>query len=203
MQEKRARSLGLEDPLEKEMATHSSILAWKNPMDRGAWQAAVHGVTKSWTQLSTHMQLQASSITWQEAIRTHHHSMMFLLPKSITWIQSWGNSSWGTFYKISDLWKNCRDHETQRNSGIIVLDWKKLKRHDNKCSVWSWIGSFVIKAALGQSEKFNWGLWIRWQSCISINVLILMILLGRSCLRKYSQVLVMMGVVLAIYSQMI
>ena len=25
------------------MATHSSILAWRNPMDRGAWQATVHG----------------------------------------------------------------------------------------------------------------------------------------------------------------
>ena len=31
------RSLGREDPLEKEMATHSSTLAWKNPMDGGAW----------------------------------------------------------------------------------------------------------------------------------------------------------------------
>ena len=31
------QSLGLEDLLEKEMATHSSILAWKNPMDGGAW----------------------------------------------------------------------------------------------------------------------------------------------------------------------
>ena len=31
------RSLGWNDPLEKEMATHSSTLAWKNPMDRGAW----------------------------------------------------------------------------------------------------------------------------------------------------------------------
>ena len=47
------RSLGWEDPLEKEMATHSSILAWRIPMDRGAWWATVHGVTKSWTQLST------------------------------------------------------------------------------------------------------------------------------------------------------
>ena len=36
------------------MATHSSILAWKNPMDRGNWQAIVHGVTKSQTQLSIH-----------------------------------------------------------------------------------------------------------------------------------------------------
>ena len=34
------------------MATHSSTLAWKNPMGGGAWSAAVHGVTKSWTQLS-------------------------------------------------------------------------------------------------------------------------------------------------------
>ena len=43
--------LGWEGPLEKRMATHSSILAWRIPMDRGAWQAIVHGVTKSWTQL--------------------------------------------------------------------------------------------------------------------------------------------------------
>ena len=42
-------SLGLEDPVEEGMATHSSILAWRILMDRGAWQAAVHGVTKSWT----------------------------------------------------------------------------------------------------------------------------------------------------------
>ena len=40
---------GSEDPLEGEMATHSSILAWKNPMDRGAWWATVHWVVKSQT----------------------------------------------------------------------------------------------------------------------------------------------------------
>ena len=38
---------GWEDPLEEGMATHSSILAWKITVDRGAWQATVHGVTKS------------------------------------------------------------------------------------------------------------------------------------------------------------
>ena len=48
-QETQGRSLGWEDPLEKEMATHSSILAWRIPMDRGAWQVTVHGVTKNWT----------------------------------------------------------------------------------------------------------------------------------------------------------
>ena len=41
------RSLGQEDPLEKEMATHSSILAWRIPLDRGAWRATVRGVAKS------------------------------------------------------------------------------------------------------------------------------------------------------------
>ena len=44
MQETPVQSLGWEDPLEKEMATHSSILAWRIPMDRGAWWATVHRV---------------------------------------------------------------------------------------------------------------------------------------------------------------
>ena len=42
-----ASVLGQEDPLKKVMATHSSILSVENVMDRGAWQATVHGVTKS------------------------------------------------------------------------------------------------------------------------------------------------------------
>ena len=41
------RSLGWEDPLEEGMTTHSSILNWRIPMDRGAWWAAVHGVAES------------------------------------------------------------------------------------------------------------------------------------------------------------
>ena len=41
--------LGEEDSLEKGIATQSSILAWKNPMDRGAWRAIVHGIAKSQT----------------------------------------------------------------------------------------------------------------------------------------------------------
>ena len=44
------QSLGWKDPLEEETATHSSIFL-ENPMDRGAWQAIVHRVAKSQTQL--------------------------------------------------------------------------------------------------------------------------------------------------------
>ena len=50
MQETRVWSLGREDPLEKEMATHSSILVWEIPWTEE--RATVHGVAKSWTWLS-------------------------------------------------------------------------------------------------------------------------------------------------------
>ena len=60
--ETQVQSLGRESPLEKELETHSSILAWRIPwteepgglqsVDRGAWQATVHGVTKNQTRLS-------------------------------------------------------------------------------------------------------------------------------------------------------
>ena len=43
------QSLGWEDSLEEGMATHSSILAWRITMARGAWKATVYGVAKSWT----------------------------------------------------------------------------------------------------------------------------------------------------------
>ena len=41
------QSLGGEDPLEESMAIHSSIIAWRNPMNRGAWRATVHRVAES------------------------------------------------------------------------------------------------------------------------------------------------------------
>ena len=53
MWETQIQSLGQEDSLEKEMATHSSILAWKNPMDRGDWQATVHRVARIRHNLET------------------------------------------------------------------------------------------------------------------------------------------------------
>ena len=52
MQETWIQSLSRKDPLEEDMATHSSILAWRIPMERGAWRAAVHGAAKSQTRLS-------------------------------------------------------------------------------------------------------------------------------------------------------
>ena len=52
MQEMWVQSLGQEDPLEEEMKNSLQNSHLENPMDRGAWRAAVPGVTKSKTQLS-------------------------------------------------------------------------------------------------------------------------------------------------------
>ena len=46
MQKTQVQFLGREDPLEKEMATHCSILAWRIPWTGGAWQSTVYGVTR-------------------------------------------------------------------------------------------------------------------------------------------------------------
>ena len=67
MQETWVQSLGEEDPLEEGMATHSSILAWKIPMETGAWRALLHGVTKSRTQLSDQAQ-HRSKASWRDFV---------------------------------------------------------------------------------------------------------------------------------------
>ena len=52
MQETWVQSLSWEDPVEKEMVSHFSYTCLENSMGRGTWWAIIHGVTKSWTQLS-------------------------------------------------------------------------------------------------------------------------------------------------------
>ena len=80
LQETQIQSLDWKDPMEKGMATHSSILACGIPcMDRGAWWATVHGVTKSrntgsilwWEdsqekEIATHSSILAWAIPWTE-----------------------------------------------------------------------------------------------------------------------------------------
>ena len=65
MQEPQVRSLGREDPLEEEMAIHSSILAWNNHMNR-VWWATVHGVAKNRTQLSIHITDSTPLVLWMD-----------------------------------------------------------------------------------------------------------------------------------------
>ena len=69
-------SLGQQDPLEEEMATHSSILAWKNSMDSGAWKATVYEVTKSDTieNTNTHTRSKLDGVIKSQIwLNTHTH----------------------------------------------------------------------------------------------------------------------------------
>ena len=52
MQETRVQALGWEEPLEKGNSNPLQYSCLENPMDRGAWQATVYGVTRVKTQLS-------------------------------------------------------------------------------------------------------------------------------------------------------
>ena len=77
MWETRVWSLGLEDPLEKEMATLYSC--WENPMDGGTWQVTVHGVAKNQTWLSDFTFLGSKSmvtilIDFSQLLFIEHHS---------------------------------------------------------------------------------------------------------------------------------
>ena len=62
MQQTQVQSLGREDPLEKEVATRFSILAWEIPLDRGAGQATVVGVTRVRHDLVTSPPALGSSV---------------------------------------------------------------------------------------------------------------------------------------------
>ena len=62
------QSLGWKDALEKGMASHSSILAWRIPMDSGAWWTTIHGVAESdmtefRTQAIAHIGLKEAEVS--------------------------------------------------------------------------------------------------------------------------------------------
>ena len=77
MQEMGVWSLTWEDPLEKEVATHSSILAWKTPMDRGAWWATARGDTEGRMRLSAHVCRHTQSDRKMERKDQSHRRILF------------------------------------------------------------------------------------------------------------------------------
>ena len=63
------------------MAPHSSTLAWKNPVDGGAWRAIVHGVTKSQTRLSN-LTFTFHFHTLEKEMATHSSVLAWRIPRT-------------------------------------------------------------------------------------------------------------------------
>ena len=97
-------SLGQEDPLEEGMATHSSILAWRIPMDR-AWWAIVHNVTKNQTWLKW-LSMQVCVYTY---ISLYIHILIDIILALFLW------EHWLIWILVPDPWRwCCRSHRARR-----------------------------------------------------------------------------------------
>ena len=84
------QSLGREDPLQKEMATHSSYSCLENTKDRGAWQATVHEVSESWTRLRDyHSLIQFSSLQLLSHVRLFETPWTAAHQASLSITNSW------------------------------------------------------------------------------------------------------------------
>ena len=99
MQETLVQFLGWEDALEKEMVTHSSILARRIPMDRGAWQATVHGVTRVGHDLATKPLLFIKKVPGH--CRDHGKPSRTGATFQVIWLSSKGPQPYGLFFSLS------------------------------------------------------------------------------------------------------
>ena len=74
------------------MAPHSSTLAWKIPMDGGAWWAAVYGVAKSQTRLSD-FTFTFHFHAWEKEMATHSSVLAWRIPGTGAW--------WAAVYRVA------------------------------------------------------------------------------------------------------
>ena len=77
LQETQIPYLGQEDPLEEGIATHSRILAWRIPVDRGTWWAIVLGVTLLKGLEQSHMLSHQQCVSISVTVYPHYHLMSF------------------------------------------------------------------------------------------------------------------------------
>ena len=117
MQKTQVSSLDQGDPLEEEMATHSSFLACWKPTDRGAWWATVLSVTNSQIWLSTHkiirriQELKSMMILWEQRMVVFHN---------ISLVTAWSDRTASLLFPQSPvlstlrfcLWKTIHADET-------------------------------------------------------------------------------------------
>ena len=152
----RAWSLGQEDALEKGKATHSSFLAWENPMDRGAWQAMVHSVAKSHTQ-SDWSDLEARMhALWEETLESP------LDCKEIKPVNPKGNQPWifiertGAEAEAAILWPPDAKSWLIGNHPDAGKYWRQEKKPAVEDELVGWyhqLNRCVFEQILGDNER--------------------------------------------------
>ena len=139
--------------LEKEMATHSSILCLENPRDRGAWWAAVYGVTQSRTRLK---RLSSSS----SSNKTHQHHVPSNIMHwghipSVVFLQTYRTSI--SSYKKHDKPKMRKI--TQNNGPVLIRSVKVMKEKEKQRNCHRFEKTRPDEKDL--TTKWNVGSWIR------------------------------------------
>ena len=169
MQETWVWFLGGEDPLEKEMATHSSILAWKFPQPEGAWQATVHGVAKSWTwprttrtRFAWHLSYQKLSICikYNTCFLKKHNKMRYALQKTVNHAHTLMVilfSSFTYLYFQNSLW--CIIILIRKNSEMKAKNINHLHRGFVP-DIWQ----FYLHVGLGQESTYASAKTFLWKS---------------------------------------
>ena len=90
-----------EDPLEEGIITHSSILAWRIPMDRGAWPITVHELAKSQTRLkrlSMHSTILPTKHNIPKRVPAHIVQVKILLPPLTSFVNMPLSSLWASAF---------------------------------------------------------------------------------------------------------
>ena len=120
MMEKWVRSLSSEDSLKKGMATHSSILAWRIPMDRRAWWTTLHGVTRvRHDRLSTHNLLQGKF--------NNYSKTFFQLPLLFQFVTSYLLQILvQLWFLASNAWENHLSQKSRVRTKCVELEFKNL-----------------------------------------------------------------------------
>ena len=101
------------------MAAHSSIFAWGLPMDGGAWWATVHGITRSWTQLSDEAQHHSWCVfsSFDRCLVYLHFLTIMLLKHQYTcfltcfqfsWLYTQKLNSWSDVNPVFNFLRNCQ-----------------------------------------------------------------------------------------------
>ena len=164
MQETQVQPLGWEDPLEKEMATHSSILAWKTPWTKESGRLQSMGTQKVRYNCVAKLPSLAESRAWVKHGEWEERRPTAGTDLPTIWILSW--QKWGplkNFKQSGDLWEWIKSESLEiGNIGRKLLTQEadhaslNIERKTIKTDLGEELQYLVIAWILRSEKKFYW-----------------------------------------------